>query len=602
MCGLCGVFLHGRDAGPARPAPVEPMCDAMRCRGPDGRGVWRSENGAVTLGHLRLAIIDLSTDGAQPLRSADGRFTIVFNGEIYNYRELRAGLVEKGATFLSHSDTEVIVELYRREGTEAFRTLRGMFALAIWDEAEKRLVLARDPFGIKPLYVADDGRALRFASQVKALVAGGEVDLAPDPAGQVGFFIWGHVPEPFTLYRAIRAFPPGHHQTVTPDGAAAPIPFAGVRDTMVRAEAEARDLTEAGRREIVRIAVSDSIRHHHVADVPVGIFLSSGIDSTVIASASGEQVGPGYTTFTLGFDEYRGGPRDETVLAEAVAKRLGTAQITRWLRSEDFGASYDALLDAMDQPSIDGVNTYMVSKLAAEAGLKVVLSGLGGDEIFGGYPSFAEVPKLARIAGAVPGGRLFGKGLRAASAGWIGRFTSPKMAGLLEYGPDLFGAYLLRRSLFMPWELDAFIDPDIVRAGLDELALVERGREAIRGIASPHAAVSVLELTHYMRDRLLRDSDWASMAHSLELRVPLVDWTLFETLAPLIAGPNPPRKADLAAVPLAGLPPEIAGRPKTGFEIPVRDWLSRGRNAGLPADRGLRDWSRVVHQSFLAAA
>ena len=407
------------------------------------------------------------------------------------------------------------------------------------------------------------------------------------------------MPEPFTLYRAIQAFPAGHHQTFTPGGAGPLTCFASVRETLVQGEAAAREMADDKRRARVRDAVAETIRYHHVADVPVGIFLSAGIDSTVIASASGEQVGPGCTTFTLGFREFRGSARDETVLAEAVAKQLGTEQITRWIGAGDFGDAYEDLLGAMDQPSIDGVNTYLVSKLAAEAGLKVVLSGLGGDEMFGGYPSFIEVPKLARLAASVPGARRLGPSVRAMTSGWIGRFTSPKYAGLLEYGSGLFGAYLLRRSLFMPWEVPGLLDPDLVAAGLDRLQLVERGEDSISGIRSTHAAVTALEMTHYMRDRLLRDSDWASMAHSLELRVPLVDWTLFETLAPLIAGASPPRKADLATVPIGGLPPEIANKPKTGFEVPVRDWLRRGAGAKTTADRGLRDWGRVIHASFV---
>jgi asparagine synthase (glutamine-hydrolysing) len=601
MCGLCGVFTYGRDAGPDPVPGLLRMCDAMRARGPDGNGTWRSPDGRLTLGHLRLAIIDLSQDGAQPFVTEDGRYTIVFNGEIYNHAELRRRLAQAGTRFRSRSDTEVIVELYRRHGPSAFAMLGGMYAVALWDEAEGELVLARDPFGIKPLYLADDGGTLRFASQVKALVASGDVDLAPDPAGQVGFFVWGHVPEPFTLYRAIQAFPPGHHQTFSRAGARPPVCFASVRDTLARAEGRASAALVSARSTVIRRAVGDSIRHHHVSDVPVGIFLSAGIDSTAIAAASCEQVGPGCTTFTLGFEEFRGTARDETVLAEAVAQRLGTAQVTRWVRPEDFGQVYDDLLGAMDQPSIDGVNTYLVSKLAAEAGLKVVLSGLGGDEIFGGYPSFRDVPRLARAASLIPAARRIGPALRAATSEWIGRFTSPKYAGLLEYGPGLFGAYLLRRSLFMPWELPRMLDPDLVEAGLDRLQLVERGEDSIRGIRSPHAAVTALELTHYMRNRLLRDADWASMAHSLELRVPLVDWALFEELAPLIAGPLPPRKADLANVPAESLPRDIAERPKTGFEVPVRDWLQRGARAGLPAARGLRDWSRTIHRSFVPA-
>lgn len=600
MCGLCGVVSYRSDGGRSDPQSLTRMCDAMRSRGPDGRGRWDSPDGLVQLGHLRLAIIDLSEDGAQPFGTPDGRFTIVFNGEIYNYRELRAELGSAGTAFRSHSDTEVIVELYRKAGPDAFRRLRGMFALAIWDAQERELVLARDPFGIKPLYVADDGRTLRFASQVKALVAGGGIGLEVEPAARVGFFIWGHVPEPFTLYRNIRAFPAGHHQTFGPAGAGRQVAFASLRDTMIGAEATRRALGDDERREVVRAAVADSIRYHHEADVPVGIFLSAGIDSSVIASTSGEEVGPGSTTFTLGFEEFRGGERDETPLAQETAEHLGTAHVTRWVTSSDFGDAFEPLLASMDQPSIDGVNTYLVSKLAAEAGLKVVLSGLGGDEMFGGYPSFVDVPKLVRLARAVPGGRQLGPALRAVSSGWLGRFTSPKYAGLLEYGTGVFGAYLLRRSLFMPWELPAFLDPDLVAEGLDRLALVDRGEEAIRGIDNPYAAVTVLEMTHYMRDRLLRDSDWASMAHSLELRVPLVDWTLFEQLAPLIASASPPRKGDLARVPRQDLPSQVVDRRKTGFEVPVRDWLLRDRGTGA-AGRGLRDWSRVIDSSFAAA-
>ena len=596
MCGLCGVFSYRGSEGPAA-AELPGMCDAMRTRGPDGRGSWHSDDGRLTFGHLRLAIIDLSDDGLQPLHSVDGRYSIVFNGEIYNYRELRQELEREGAVFRSRSDTEVIVELFRRVGTAAFGRLRGMFAVAIWDELSSELVLARDPFGIKPLYVADDGRTIRFASQVKALLAGGAVPRDLDPAGEVGFYIWGHVPEPFTLFKAIHAFPAGHHQIIGRDGAAEPVPFATVRDVILRAR-DVPPLAGAEARELVRSAVAASVRYHHVADVPVGVFLSAGIDSAVLASASSEQVGRGLTTFTLGFDEFRGSDRDETGLASALAQDLGTDHVTRWVKAEDFAAGYGALLAAMDQPSIDGVNTFFVSKLAAEAGLKVVLSGLGGDEMFGGYPSFAEVPRIQRLASTVPAARRLGGAVRAATAPWLGRVASPKYAGLLEYGSSLFGAYLLRRSLHMPWELPAFLDPDLVRAGLDRLRIMEHGEALVAGIDNPHAAVTLLEMTYYMRDRLLRDSDWASMAHSLELRVPLVDWTLFETLAPLIVANDPPRKRSLASVPARRLPAPVLDRPKTGFEVPIRAWLQKGSATG--ADRGLRDWSKVVHRAAAA--
>jgi len=595
MCGIAAFFAHGAGAPPVDAGELAVVRDAMTTRGPDDSGMWRPDGGRIGLAHRRLSVIDLSPAGGQPMHTADGRLSIVFNGEIYNYRELRRELAGRGCRFRSDSDTEVLLHLYAQEGAAMVRRLRGMFAFALWDTERSGLLLARDPFGIKPLYYADDGATLRAASQVSALVAGGRVDTRPEPAGHVGFFLWGYVPEPHTLYRGIRALPAGTTLWADRSGVGEPARYYAVAERIAAAEARAaeRPVDPDSAHMAMRTALLDSVRHHLVADVPVGVFLSAGLDSATLAALAAE-CGGGVETFTLGFDEYAGRPEDEVGLAETTAETLGTRHRTRRVRAADFRADVDRMLAAMDQPSIDGPNTYFVAKAAREAGLKVALSGLGGDELFGTYPSFSQIPKLRRGLGplaAVPG---LGRGFRAVAGGTLARLTSPKYAGLLEYAGSDGDAYLLRRGLFMPWELPDVLDGELVRDGW--AALDQRARLAATtdGLATPHGRVMALETEWYMRNQLLRDADWASMAHSLELRVPLVDPVLFDALAPILVGPHKPAKRDMAQTPRFALPAAVLDRPKTGFMIPVREWMAPTVGSG---ERGLRGWARAVYES-----
>ncbi|MEQ8968461.1 MAG: asparagine synthase (glutamine-hydrolyzing) [Azospirillaceae bacterium] len=594
MCGITALFAYGSAAPPVDDGEVIAMRDAMTSRGPDDAGAWRSEDGRVGLGHRRLAIIDLSAAGHQPMHTADGRLSIVFNGEIYNYRELRRELAQRGCAFRSDSDTEVLLHLYALEGAAMVSRLRGMFAFALWDADKRGLLLARDPFGIKPLYYADDGASLRVASQVSALAAGGRIDTRPDPAGHVGFFLWGYVPEPHTIYRGVRALPAGSTLWIDEAGARSPATYWSVTERIAEAEARAAEhpVDADTAHAMLRTALLDSVRHHMIADVPVGVFLSAGLDSATLAALAAE-CGGGVETFTLGFDEYIGRPEDEVGLAETTAESLGTRHRTRRVRAADFRAEFDALLGAMDQPSIDGPNTYFVAKAASEAGLKVALSGLGGDELFGTYPSYSQIPKLRRGLGplaAVPG---LGRGFRAVAGSTLARMTSPKYAGLLEYAGSDGDAYLLRRGLFMPWELPEVLDGEMVREGWAALDMRARLAATTGGLTTPHGRIMALETSWYMRNQLLRDADWASMAHSLELRVPLVDPTLFAALAPVLVGRSKPAKRDMALTPRFALPAEVLDRPKTGFMIPVREWIEPAVGTG---ERGLRGWARTVYE------
>jgi asparagine synthase (glutamine-hydrolysing) len=601
MCGIAALFSYGPSSAPLALAELRTIRDRMALRGPDGTGEWLSADSRVALGHRRLSIIDLRAIADQPMEHEDGRLRIVFNGEIYNYRALRDELRQQGHVFKTESDTEVILQLYDRDGPDCVRRLRGMFAFALWDEARGGLLLARDPLGIKPLYVADSGKTLRVASQVKALLASADVDTRPDPAGHVGFFLWGAVPEPYTLHRGIRALPAGHTQWIDRNGAQPPRAYWSLVDTLTLVPAA--PASPEGRRELLRETLIDSLRHHFVADVPVGVFLSAGLDSTTIAALAAEDGATNLRTLTLGFREFEGRENDETQLAELVARQRNTHHTTRWVLGREFADERVALMEAMDQPSIDGTNTYFVAKAAHEAGLKVALSGLGGDEIFAGYPSFRQIPQMVRMLGPFAGLESFGRAMRRATAPWLRNLVSPKYPGLLEYGTGFAGAYMLRRCLFMPWEMADLLPPEMAREGLAELATVERLEGDIHRLDNPRLKVTALEITWYMRNQLLRDSDWAGMAHSLEIRVPFVDVELIARLAPLLASETPPSKGDMADTCRTPLPPEIRHRAKTGFVVPVREWV-QGETSGQAAAqaRGFRGWARLVYEQHAKAA
>jgi asparagine synthase (glutamine-hydrolysing) len=542
----------------------------MASRGPDGLGEWLAPDGRVGLGHRRLAIIDLSQAGAQPM-SSDGRYWIVFNGEIYNYRELRAEL-SAHHDFRSQSDTEAILALFAREGVDGLARLRGMFALAIWDEREKTLLLARDPNGIKPLYYTSDGRYLRFASQVKALVAGGEVSTRVDAAGVCGFLVWGAVPEPWTIYETVKALPAGHLLSAGPAGMGLPVPLPppAVPET---------NLDTTG-------AIEESVVAHLVADVPVAVFLSAGLDSTLVAAIARRHLREPPVTLTLRFREFAGTRDDEGPLAAAVADVLGTRHVERWIDREEFLAGWDEAVDAMDQPSIDGFNTFWVCKAAREAGVKVALSGLGGDELLGGYPSFHDVPawhRWGRRAARVPG---LGRAWPALARGL--RPNQPKLRGFLRHASTFGGCYLLRRALFLPEELPQLLDPSLVRRGLEAYDPVSAAAELVVPGDSEWEAVHRLESALYMRNQLLRDVDWASMAHSVEVRVPFVDaWLQAGARSSAFERPRRVGKAGIVRALAAELPAAVFDRTKTGFRIPTTSWLGAG--SARKGSRGLAE-------------
>jgi asparagine synthase (glutamine-hydrolysing) len=585
MCGIAGFFSFQHGYRP--PADLaRQILDSMQNRGPDGRGTWEQPESRALLLHRRLSIQDLSESGSQPMHSHDGQLTIVFNGEIYNKTFLRDLVPDY--PFRGTSDTEVLLALYEKYQEEMLHLLRGMFAFAIWDERRRGLFLARDPYGIKPLYLATSSEGIWFASQAKTLLHVPGLDLAAEPAGHAGFFLWGSVPEPYTLYKGIRALRSGHSLWLQPGKDPKQAQFASLAATL--AESAGADSPVS-----LSEALSDSVRAHFLSDVPVSVFLSAGLDSsTILAISAAAFPSASLNCLTLGFDACAGTASDETREAAQVACHYGVAQSTQFIGKADFASESLRLLEAMDQPSIDGVNTYFIARMAHEAGYKVALSGIGGDELFAGYSSFRQVPKLVNAMRKFPAAHAWGATLRRWSEPWLKRLTSPKYAGVFEYGGTVEGAYLLRRALFMPWELPEIMDPELATMGLDTLSgseLENRELTTVRKLPL-RAQICLLESTRYLRNQLLRDADWAGMAHSLEIRTPLVDFVLLSQLAPMLRSNLPPGKLEMARSTARPLPEHILQRRKTGFFVPVREWIMESLDQ--QPERGLRSWAKFV--------
>lgn len=597
MCAITGIFITDKGEGHVNREKLFAMRDWMISRGPDGEGAYIGFHDRVGLAHRRLSIIDTSSAGAQPMHTTDGRYSIVFNGEIYNFRELREELILRGIYFRSGSDTEVILALYAMYGESCLQWLEGMFALTIWDEQEKTMFLARDAFGIKPLYYAWDGAYFQFASQVRALLVSDSVDKSPEPAGHVGFMTWGSVPEPYTLFKGIRALEPGHSIQLRASGQFSIRRWNSIERELAIASGLRQNLSKSDRDGKIRAAMFDTVRKHLISDVPTGVFLSAGLDSTTITALATEVLGGPVETRTLAFQEFSRQPNDESPLAEMVARQNLTNHQTIFVEASDFRKELPRIIDSMDQPSIDAINTYFVSKAAADSGLTVALSGLGGDELFGGYSGFTDIPKhVNRLStlSRVPG---LGKGFRIVSSQFVRLGMKPKYAGLLEYGKSFASSYLLRRGLFMPWELPNVLDPELVREGWRDLNTLSCLEAIVQDNSNSRLAISALEITQYMRNMLLRDSDWASMAHSIELRVPLVDIALWRTVIQLISSNQPPTKLDMALTPKVRLPDEVLHRKKTGFEIPIQEWVSSYKPVDQSEPR-FRTWAREVYSLY----
>jgi asparagine synthase (glutamine-hydrolysing) len=611
MCGIAGVmFFDGAPAAEAESCAWR-MLDALRHRGPDGEGVWVSPDSSgprVAFAHARLAIIDLSGAGRQPM-AGPRQTELTFNGEIFNYQALRAQLADQGESFTSHSDTEVLLRMHQRAGRDALHRLEGMFAFGIWDGARRELLLARDRLGIKPLYYAKVPGALLFASEVRALLASGLVPRRLDREAMWHYLGYQTAPTPRTLIEHVRMLRPGH--TLEVDASGRPIErlYWDALDAATR-RAQTNQVGDAT--ALVRERLTAAVRSHLVSDVPVGVFLSGGLDSAALVALLRAQ-GATPKTYTVAFPDRE---YDESQEARAVAARFETDHTELALTDAGLLDLLPRALDAIDHPSGDGINSYVVSRLVRDHGVKVALSGLGGDEIFGGYPSFARLPKLLPAARGL---RRSPAAVRRAAASVVravgGRSVGvAKASAVLEGDGTLASLWPVTRQLFSDADRESLLDPQWVpapdaRRPYDEILSDAFGDDEH---AQAWRQVSYAELRLYTHDVLLRDTDQMSMAHALEVRVPLLDYHLVEAVMALpdsVKQGSRPKSLLLASLP-APLPEAITSRAKRGFTLPFDPWM-RGAlkplcEAHLGPDgldgRGLFKPGRVsgLWQDFLA--
>jgi asparagine synthase (glutamine-hydrolysing) len=558
MCGIGGV-ANSKLSRDELERVLTGMQRNLHHRGPDDRGIFISGDGTAGLVNTRLAILDLSAAGHQPMMSPDGQYTIVFNGEIYNFEALRTELAAEGEMFLSHSDTEVILKMYERYGPDCVREFEGMFALAIWDEHEQSCFLARGPLGIKPLYYCETGGRVCFASELRTLLATGLIPRRLCTAAVSGYLLFGAVPEPLTLVENVRALPAGHY-LVCRQGTTR---LTKYWDLQFGDE----PIGDAEAVELVRGALVESIERHLVSDVPVGVFLSGGIDSTALVALASQHASNELRTFCISFDDLK---FDEGDVAARTAQHFGARHSDWRLDSTTAKKLLGDFLARSDQPSIDGFNTFCVARLAHEEGLKVVLSGLGGDEVFGGYNSFRVVPRMVRWSRQCnpvwP--------LRAGAGELLQtRYSSPRSARLgcfLQEAPTTSAAYWGMRGIFTPHEVGLLLG----RYGGENGNYVARISFHMPPQPTLEDEVSYLELTRYMRNQLLRDSDVMSMAWSLELRVPFVDHKFIETVERIPAALRLARGKKILLDAVPEIPAWVRDRPKQGFMCPFKEWIT----------------------------
>ncbi len=558
MCGIVGISKHR--VCESLPL-IERAVDDIAHRGPDAQGVYVAPSGKCVMGHCRLAILDLSAAGNQPMVSPDGNFVLAYNGECYNHLELRKQL---HGDFRSSSDTETLLHWLMQHWEKGLTDLQGMFAIALWDEKRGRLLLARDRFGIKPLYFCR-GKAndLIFSSELRGLLSARLVAPRIDCQALAHYLLYGFVGEPNSIVAGVQAVPPGGWIEWQPEN-------GRLRSGSFAAATQGFASVSRGDPREMRERFKQAVASHLLSDAPIGAFLSGGVDSSAIAAAMAD-CGIVPRTLSVTFPDVPAACEGKQ--AAAWARRLGTVHTEVPVGADDVLKLLPSALAAQDQPTIDAVNTFVVAKAAKEAGLKVALSGLGGDELLGGYPVFRDVPRQQRLQ-RIPRSIRTAVGIALENSVPLFWRRPHKVADILRHGNSLTAHYAGRRRLFSPHQVDALLRPSIDTSRI--------GPPAPSADWQPADAISALDLTFYMRNQLLRDSDCMSMAHAIELRVPFLD----AEFAHYVQGLGPAArqaKSMFMRECREYLPPDIDDRPKRGFTMPFATWLQTSLRARVEA-------------------
>lgn len=558
MCRIAGIIKNNSSFLThivQAESSIRRMTGSMAHGGPDDEGIYINSESTVYLGHRRLSLLDLSPAGHQPMCAADGTLIITFNGEIYNYRELRHELIGKGYQFRTHTDTEVILYAFREWGEGAFSRLNGMFAFSLYDTTSGQIYLVRDPSGIKPLYYTIREQGLVFASEIKAFLRSGLI-FEEQPNWKIYFLSFGFIPEPYSSLQHVFMLPKGHFLKWEVNTGKSQIKsyFRFTFTSAITNQTEAIHL--------IKQKLEASVVRHLISDAPIGVFLSGGVDSSLLALLAKQEMQAKLHTLSIIFDEEF---YSERKFQEIIVNKLQGKHSYYKVTAEDFRNSLPNILEAMDQPSMDGINTYFISRCAREEGLKAVLSGLGADELLGGYPSFKRSATFNYTRYLPSFSYQFGK-----------YFSNDKLkkTSFLSMDGDI-GKFLFLRGLFNPEAVASILQltEREVLLCLQKLNTTNRYEEL-----GPGNFTSWIETNFYMQSLLLKDSDVMSMWHGIEIRVPFLDKEFIETvfqILPELKFEHTQAKWLLISAFKDILPQEIWKRPKQGFEFPFKKWMKK---------------------------
>ncbi len=591
MCGISGVYNFSNEIINSEKI-LKNILKIQNNRGPDDRNIWISECKKLYLGHNRLSIIDLSKNASQPFVSIDQNYIITFNGEIYNFQDIKADLIKKNIQFKSKSDTEVILESYKYWGIDFVNKLRGMFSFVIWDKKEKKLILARDPFGIKPLYYSINKKVLYFASQVSALLSINEVSNIKLGKSICEYYLWGNVEEPNTLYRDISSIERGSIKIFDKNFNQTTYKYADIKETIINSKKDnfknINDLNEK-----LSWVIRKSVKNHLVADVPITFSLSSGIDSNILLSSVEKKHNRDViNSLTLDFPN----KINESKIAKKNSIINNINHIRKNINIDEISDLVLKYYNAMDMPTNDGLNNYLVSYYAKKNGSKILVSGIGGDEFFFGYPSFTRIPIIKKLSKLFPSKKniknilyLFGyKSLNKLK-------LNTKFSGLFKYNKKIFDLFMLQRCIFMPDEIGDLINKQIVDDKMIEL----HNKEKNNNFENDQMEIMYYEIKYYLCSKLLRDADWASMSNSIELRTPFVDWFLFKDILPILKSNFVVNKKNLLNSFKNNVPRELFLRKKSSFEIPHQMIFDKLSNNQRKHYNPLKNWSLFNYENFL---
>ena len=551
MCRIAGIIDKNQNPEQLF-RDVQLMCDSMKHGGPDDEGFFAAPALGLQFGHRRLALIDLTTNGHQPMSDQDKNLTLTFNGEIYNYLELKKELTAEGLIFKTQSDTEVILAAYQFWGVESFKKFAGMFAFAIYDKVKKITFLVRDQIGIKPLYYAATDNHLIFASEVKAFKAC-SYPFEENPDWKIYFLAFGHIPHPFTTLQEVKSLDPGHflkwdHQ--------------GNNFVIASFKEDLKPKTVFNQQEasqLIAKKLEHAVKQTLIADAPLGVFLSGGIDSSIITLLADQSIGKNLKSLSINFEEEA---YSEEVFQKIIADQINGAHHSYQVKEADLTANFDQIVEAMDQPTNDGINSWFVTQYAKADGLKAVLSGIGADELLGGYPSFKRV-KLIRRLKRTPRSLL-------KLSEYIPHDKLKRISYLSYQNP--IGEYLFLRGFFTPQAIAKILNIDQKR--IDQLLEdfpIDKSIDFLEG----EERVSWMETNLFMQNQLLKDTDFMSMHHGIEVRLPFLDQDFLATIqntANKQRFSNRPKRLLIDAFKHI-LPESIWNRPKMGFTFPLQQWF-----------------------------